>query len=323
MKTNLTVLALTLCIFTQAQIGGNQLYQNSNSSNQQIYAGISNQISPKVISSENSTIFEVNILNNVQADSYVITLGVNQESHSVESCNSQINERISRFIKSLKKFEIREKDIYIDFIAQTKVYGYQSKSEGNNVNIQQKDEGFEIKKNIIFKLNDILLFNQILEIASQSEIHNIINVEYYVSDQNIIYEKMLNEALKIADKRKKMLNFSQDNWESEPVYEISFNSVQPGNQYKNFEAFETSNISYSNYYNSNQVVVQQEHRKSKTFFFDGIEVSNFDKILNADTPVVGLQYVMKLKVVYQRKEKEKKQYHIITPDGEIKTLDLN
>ncbi len=299
------------------------MYQNQNSNNyNQNFGNIEISNLSKVKSNENSISFEVNILNNVQADSYVITLGVNQESHSVETCNTKINHRISSFKSEMKKLGIKESDIYTDFIAQTKIYGYQSSTEGNNINIHQKDEGFEIKKNVIFKLKDILLFDKILEIASKSEIHNIINVEYYVSNQDAVYDKMLKEALEIVGKRKRLFNLSKSKWESEPVYEISFSSIQPGNQYKNFQAFETSNISYSNYYNSNQVVVQQEQRKSKTFFFDGLETSGFDKIMNADTPVVGLQYVMNVKVIYKSKVNEKKQYHIITPNGDLKMLEL-
>ena len=324
MKTRLTVTTIVVCKLMCGQIGGNQLYQNQNSNNySQNFGNYQNPNLSKVKSNESSMAFEVSILNNVPADSYVVTLGVNQESHLVESCNSEINRRISSFKTAINKLGIKEKDVYVDFISQTKIYGYQPTSKGNNINIQQKDEGFEIKKNIIFKLSEIQLFDRILEIASKSEIHNIINVEYYVSNQDAVYEKMLKEALKIVEKRKSLLNISGFKWETEPVFEISFNPIQPGNQYKNFQAFETSNISYSNYYNSNQVVIQQEQRKSKTFFFDGIETSNFDKIMNADSPVVGLQYVMNVKVTYQSKEEDKKQYHIITPNGDLKALELN
>lgn len=321
MKTKLMILGLVFFQFSFGQEGGNQLYQNSKNYYQNNLPVLNQSIS-KVRTSDNQMVFEINVLNNVRADSYVVTLGVNQESHSVETCNSAINRRILAFKTEIKKLGIKENDIYVDFITQTKIYGYHTNSEGNNVKINQKDDGYEIKKNIIFRLNDMSLFEKILEIASKSDIHNIINVEYYVSNQDLIYEKMLKEALKISDKRKDLLEISVSKYE-EPVYEVSFNSIQPGNQYKNFQAFETSNISYSNYYKSNQVVVQQEQRKSKTFFFDGVDTSTFDKVMNADTPKICLQYVMNVKVIYKAKQKEKKHYHIITPNGDFKTLNLN
>lgn len=320
MKTRLMILGWLFFQFTFGQEGGNQLYQSNNYHQNNLPTN--NQSISKVRINENQMVFEVNVLNNVRADSFVVTLGVNQESHSVESCNSAINNRITTFKTEIKKWGIKEDDIYVDFITQTKIYGYQTGSEGNNVKINQKDEGFEIKKNVIIRLKDMSLFEKILESASKNEIHNVINVEYFASNQDLIYEEMLKEALKISDKRKDLLGISESKYE-EPVYEISFSSIQPGKQYKNFQAFETSNISYSNYYKSNQVVVQQEQRKSKTFFFDGVDTSTFDKIMNDDTPKISLQYVMNMKVIYKAKQKEKKQYHIVTPNGDLKTLNLD
>lgn len=325
MKTRLTIITVFLGIVAFGQIGGNQLYQNQNSEN--LYYQNSNsaqtQNFSKIRTDQNKMTFEVNVLNNVRADSYVVTLGVNQESHSVETCNAKINQRIASFITEIKKLGIKEKDIYVDFVTQTKIYGYQSNSEGTRININQKDDGFEIKKNVIFKIENILLFDKIVEIASKSEIHNIVNVEYYVLNQDLVYEAMLEEAMNMIEKRKNLLKTEKSKWELDPVYEISFSSVQPGSQYKKFQAFETSNISYSNYYNSDKVIVQQEQRKSNTFFFDGLPTANFDKIMNADTAIVGLQYVMNVRVTYEATEKEKKQFHIITPNGDLKLIDLN
>lgn len=323
MKTKLTVLALVFSQLIFAQIGGNQLYQIQNQNNSYQNPVLNaNQGNSKVRMNQDRMVFEVNILNNVKADSYVVTLGLNQESHSVETCNSAINQRVSTFKSEIKKLGIKENDIYVDFVSQTKIYGYQTSTQGGNVNIQQKDEGFEIKKNIIFKLNDILLFDRILEIASKSEIHNIINVEYYVANQDLAYENMLDEALKVTNNRKKLLKVSDSKWE-EPIYEISFNAIQPGNQYKKFQAFETSDISYSNYYNSNKVIVRQEQRKSNTFFYDGIDTSTFDKVMNADTAIVGLQYVMTVKVIYESKQKKNNFYYIVTPNGDLKSIRLD
>jgi len=72
-------------------------------------------------------------------------------------------------------------------------------------------------------------------------------------------------------------------------------------------------------------VVRHEMRKSNSFYFRGQSTEDFDKIINADTPVVGLQFVMNISISYSKKvnEKDKKQYHIITPNGELKSLLLN
>lgn len=289
-------------IVSFGQHGANQLYHNENS-NQNVYQTLTTSAN-KIRYSQESLTLEVNILNNVQADSYVVTLGVNQESKSVETCNVEINKRISEFTSAVRKLGLSDKDIYIDFISQTKIYDYTSNSENDKININQVNAGFEIKKNIIFRLENIKLFDKIIEIASKTEIHNIINVEYYVLNQDKIYESMLTEAKKVAENKSKFILQQDLTPGNQPVYEISFTTVQPGSQYKKFQAFETSDVSYSNYYNdTDKIIVQQEQRKSNTFYFDGLDTSGFDKIINADTPVVGLQFVMNVKVTYLAKYK--------------------
>lgn len=324
MKTKLTFLLSCLTFICLAQIGGNQLYGGNNSSNSQLHnLTINNAISPKIQMSKDALSFEVNILNNVRADVYVVTLGVNEENTSVEACNTQINQRIENFMKSISKIGIKKSDVYVDFISQTKIYDYVSDSEGERIDIQQVDVGFEIKKNIIFKLSRLELFDKILELASKEKIHNIINVEYYVENQNAIYEEMLKEAMKIQKERLKLLNLNESDWEMEPMISINFSSVQPGHQYKKFQAYESGTVSYSNYYNNNSVIVRKEERKSNSFYFDGLDSNSFDKILNASSPVVGLQFLMNLKITYVKKEKEKKNYYIVAPNGELKALELN
>ena len=325
MKLSLSTIMCGLWGMAFCQIGGNQLYGNhsNNYSNSNVQINQSNL--PKLSMTEHELVLDLNILNHVQADFYMVTLGVNEENLSVEKCNSQINIRINQFLDSLSKIGIKKSDVYVDFISQTKIYDYVSESEGENINVQQVDVGFEIKKNIVFKLSKIELFDKIIELASQQNIHNIINVEYYAEDQNKVYDQMLEEALKLKTQRLKFLNLKDSDWNLEPIYTISFYSIQPGHQYKKFQAYESGTVSYSNYYNNNSVIVRKEERKSNTFYFDGLDSNNFDKIMNASSPVIGLQYIMNVKVTYKKKEKEKSNqiYHVITPTGELKTLELN
>lgn len=329
MKPAIIILSTLFCTYCMGQIGGNQLYGNQKGNNN--YYGIreeGRQSQNKVMADKNSMNFHVNILNNVQATSFTITLGLNQEAKTVEACNTEINRRISRFKNEVKSLNSKESDLYVDFISQTKIYDYQSKVDENEkvINVDQKETGFEIKKNIILKVKDITKFDRLLEIASKYTIHNIVKVDYHCSELDAIYSAMLKEALAIAEKRKSLLSYKQSDWEETPVISIDFHHVQPGEQYQKYQAYESSDMSYVNdHYRSNTVILRQEQRKSTSFYFSGINHSAFDKIMNADTPVVGLQCVMKVTVSYPKKEPDstKKQYHVITPDGQLKILHLD
>ena len=110
MKTTFIFFSLVHCFVSTGQIGGNQLYGNHNgnyNTNQQYNDGRHN----KVTVDKTSMSFHVNILNTVKSTSFTITLGLNQEAVSVETCNAEINKRITRFKQELKALNIKEDDI--------------------------------------------------------------------------------------------------------------------------------------------------------------------------------------------------------------------
>ncbi|MCZ4318418.1 SIMPL domain-containing protein [Aequorivita viscosa] len=324
MKTKITAICILLVQMGFAQISGNQIYGNTNNQYQNVGLQLSNN-PKKVLLTNESMQFNVNLLKNVKATSFVITLGLNEEGSTVKICNSKINQRISGFKNAIKSLGIHEQDMYVDFITQTKVYGYVTEKNQNQTKINQVEGGFEIKKNIILKVDDILIFDRLVEIASEYDIHNIIKVTYHSSEIDAIYNELLENAMKIVANRKKLLPHKNSDWETNPILNIEFHNIQPAVQYKKFQAFETSDISYlNNYYRSNEVVLKEELRKSNSFYYNSLPTDNFDKITNADTPVVGLQFVMQVSVTYKKKAQEepKKEIYIITPNGELKLVDL-
>lgn len=331
MKLKITAASLLFFGMVYSQHGANQLYENQNSYNYK-NVGIVQQNAGKVVYNSEGVTYKINILNNVAPDSYVVTLGLNEESLSVKDCNAKINKRLDGFKNALKKMGIKEDEIFIDFISQTKIYDYKSTSTSNQVNVSQVDKGFEIKKNIIIKLKEISFFDKVIDLASEHEIYNIIKVDYKKSDTEKIYNEMLVQANELLKSRSKIYDtFGKRDFEDEPQLSINFYSIQPGKQYKNYTAFESSDVSYYNdYYNSNKVLVRQEQRKSKTFYYDGIDPDSFDIVMNSESPIVSIQYVMEFSITYKTKKKEEKKdkeenkkiYHIITPNGDVKTLDL-
>jgi len=70
------------------------------------------------------------------------------------------------------------------------------------------------------------------------------------------------------------------------------------NQYQEYSAFESSEISS---YNSNNHIKKLE-RKSKTFYYEGVDYSIFDKVLNQENPEIGIQYILNLIVTYDVKK---------------------
>ena len=157
---------------------------------------------------------------------------------------------------------------------------------------------------MILRFSSRVSFDDLVEKASDFEIHNIIKVDYVNLNADKIYEQMFEEAHKLLQIRKnQMSKHIEEGSEDEPTIQISFVALSPTSQYKNFQAFETSELSYSNNsHYSDKHVIRQEERKSKTFYYDGLNPQGYDKIINANTPLVGMQYVMEITMTYRKKQ---------------------
>ncbi len=329
MKNTVAFALLFATIFGHAQLSGNQIYrskrQNENYTQNYFASG-----EPKSSGSGNQSVYRINILNNVAADSYRVTFGLNQEGVSPKECNEKINKRISGFKKEISKIGVSDNDVYVDFISQTKIYDYVSNVSETVVSATQKEVGFEMKKNVILRFTNLASFDDLVSAASEFGIHNIVKIDYIKSDTKKIYDEMFAEATKILETRRKLDNsISNSEFLPEPQITVNFQAIQPGEQYAEYTAAESGQVTFDNdYYRSRTSFVKQETRKSRTFYFDSQNMDFFDKILNAESPIVNLQYVMRIEVTYTRKpkqaekviEKDPKIYYVVTPNGEVRPL---
>ncbi len=301
MRTVFLSICLVSIFKTQAQ-GSNELYGNTNRYHHSSY--VSNGDYQRVVQSKSEALYRIKILNNVKTDAYIVTFGLNQEAPSVKECNAKINQRIQGFKTAAKKLGVKEEGIFVDFITQNKIYDYESETQGSQIKVNQVDAGYEIKKNIILRFSNQISFDDLVEKASDFDIYNIIKVDYVNLDADKIYAQMFEEAQKLVAVRKnQMRNHIDEGAEDTPAIQVHFAAISPTSQYKNFAAFESSELntsSNSRYYDKQ--IIRKEERKSKTFYYDGLNPQGYDKIMNADSPVVGMQYVMEITMTYRKKQ---------------------
>lgn len=293
MKILLLIFIFQQCLVnvTQAQHSGNMVYRNS----PDYYDIFSNKGIRKFSSTENNLDMYVSILLNQKPDKYVITLGVNQEATTPKLCLSKINERISKLTTQLKLMGVSKDNIFIDFISQVKIYDFE-KDEKNAHVYQQLEKGFEIKKNVIIQVNKNDQIEEVIAQASESEIYDIVKVECLNNDMEAIYAKLLNEAKQIIEKKQvdyiqkfspKILGL--------PTAEDKFYYSFPKDQYKQYEASESGQLDRDDY---NSYYLRKIARKNKTAYYDGLNYSGFDKVINNADPEPCIQYVLMLNVRY-------------------------
>jgi uncharacterized protein YggE len=293
MKKQLLFLACLLLSYSlSAQMSGNQIYANHHNNNYRpnIPSQGTNQFNNGSLS------IQVNLMLEKTATTYRLTVGANQEEKSVEACDKKINTRINKLTKRLQEIGIQNKGIYVDFISQTKIYDY-------SVNQQQStqiENGFEIKKNIIIQFDELDLVDQIISACADSEIYDIIKLDYIDLDREKAYAQLYEEALKLAKERKDFLmkHHSGTATGRFKISTTSFSANYPKNLYKTYQAFESSQLNiYQKRYGNNYI--NKEARKNKTFYYDGIDFSQFDKVILLKSPTVGIQYVMSMTVVFE------------------------
>ena len=304
-RTALLFFLFTLLQFSnhlKAQIGGNQIYKERNNSNRDFDLG---KIPEEYdhLAGDSTLVINVKVLMNKTADRYKLTLGLNEEAPTPKIAIENINKRIAGFTKRLASMGIKSNDIFVDFISQTKIYDYQI-NKNENTAIQTMN-GFEIRKNIIITIDHHSLIEKLISEASDFEIHDIIKVDYLDMDIEKTRELLLKEAYSAFErKEKKYFQLSDRKIIGKPILSVDFTYVFPKNQYQAYTAFETSEVTYR--YDASYI--RKEQRKAKTFYYDGIDYTGFDKIINADDPEVGIQYVIILKVRYDL-EKNKGKDH--------------
>ncbi|MGB4846921.1 MAG: SIMPL domain-containing protein [Saprospiraceae bacterium] len=244
--------------------------------------------------SDSTFIIEASVLQNVIADGYVATFGLSEEAPTLKACNELIDKRIKEFTNELFKMGVAKTDIYVDMTSQNKVYDYKITGELAEEYLQ----GFELKKNIIVKFNHIIDLDQMVIIAANDEIYDLVKVDYIVTDLNAIHAQLFNAAVEIIN-QKKALYITATNAHLSPTSEIygdQFYSFYPDQLYASYQAYESGNVSGSGY---NNTYATKEIRKSATYYYDKINYSGFDKVINPYVMEPAVEFVLTLQVKYK------------------------
>jgi uncharacterized protein YggE len=237
---------------------------------------------------------EANVLMNVKADEYLAVFGVMQEGETVAECIEKMDALIQEFSEALAQLGVAEDDLFVDFVAQNKIYGF----EVMNDIAREKLVGFELKKNVLIRYEDKSLLDQFVVAAARSQIFDLVKVDYVVRDPARIRDRLLEEAARIIKQKSaryeqllgiKLLPPAQVYAERPAIY-------YPGELYDSYTAFESEAIGASY---ARQKYTTQTARKSRTFFYNGLDADGFDEVLNPVVTEPVVQCTLYLKVKYE------------------------
>lgn len=244
--------------------------------------------------SATSMFVEANVLMNVKADEYVAVFGILQEGATVAECNQKMNATVSEFSGELKQLGISSDDVFVDFAAQNKIYGFQV----TGVIAKERLVGFELKKNVAVHYKDKLLLDKLVIAASKSKIFDLIKVDYVVRDAAAVQGRLMDDAAQVI-KQKAAMYEKRLGIKLQPpvqVYAEKPSIYFPTELYDSYAASESEEMSSDS---DRQKYTIQGARKSRTFFFNGLNADGFDHVTNPVVIEPVVQFTLYLKVKYE------------------------
>lgn len=271
-------------------------------------------------------VFSVKGLANLKADSYVAIFSLTQVGNTTEEVNKLIDERIDKALAKIKGQE--GVDTYVDMLTFVPVYEYEvEKKIFSKKTYNEIPAGFEIKKNIHVKYEDPELLNMIISEFANAEIYDLVKVDYFSKDTETIKKEMMAKAKKIVEEKIKNYEtiISIDLDSMQRYVSDGYRMVYPVEMYKSYQAYTNSSLNLRKDGNVNQAA------KATTLYYQPVVDKEFDFVINPMIlePVIQIMYEVKINVYIvkptktQVVNKTQKEYILVTPNGDLKTLPLH
>lgn len=302
-----------------AQVSGNVNYLKASTYTPPSQVDLSNPTSPQIYIS-------VKGLANVKADAYVAVFSLTQVGDSAEDVNELMEQRIT----AIKK-EIGVKpgvEMYVDMLSFVPVYELtDEKKVFSKKTHNEIPAGFEMKKNLHLKYTNPNQLNDFITIMSRHEVYDLIKVDYFSNAlENIKKELMQKAKLRIDEKTKNMESLTGVSFSPDQKFVLDeYKVVMPVDMYQSFQAYSSSYLTVKKSATVNRVA------KPTTLYYQPIAAEDFDFVINPVVLEPVIQVMYEVRIVVNRSypvvktepiQKPEKEYVIISPTGDLKTLSL-
>lgn len=308
-----------------AQVMGNyaeqqQTYQNITPSAQ--YRAV-----PKAARfiADNQLEISINTLSNQKASAYTAIFSVNQAGKTADETNTLLNNRLNGFLSELKSLDIPPSDIYVDMVNFLPKYEYDvSKKLFSRKTYTEIPKGFELQKNVHIRYTDPSLLERIVTAAARQEIYDIVKVDYFVNDSEKIYSELRDKTFQYLQKienQYKTLGIRLDS-----AYVVTAENAwvaYPINRYESYQAFSTQRLEFE----ENSKVNTADKVTSR--FYNAVPANDYDIVINPEILEPAVQFSYNLVVRFTLPERvpaqklvQKKEFVLVTPTGEVKTLKI-
>jgi hypothetical protein len=241
-----------------------------------------------------------------------------QIANTPEEVYKLMDSRISAAEEKLGTLSSEEKlKVHSDMISFIALYAFEKETK-----IFSRDSyieipaGFELKKNLHIEYQDPEQLREISLILSQSEIFDLVRVDYFSKDLEKVKTQLMDRALlKLGEKKakiEKLLNLKLDtlNQNMTDAYRV----VYPVERYQSYQKYSAS----SQYSAKTGPTVGQ----SNTVYYQPIIDKEFDFVVNplVVEPVIQVLYEIIVKVDEASFGRRQREQLMLTPQGQLLPL---
>lgn len=282
-------------------------------------------------SNANSMTIEVSGIYNIKADGYIVIFATTQAGNTAEETDQLMNDQIN-LIKNEMKTKNISADIFVDMVSFVPLYEYElDKKRFNKRSYKEVPKGFEMRKNLHIRYKNPNELEKIITICAKAEVYDLVKVNHYSEKIEEFKDEMRTKAIAILNKKIKfnneVVNINLN--EKKRTMGEGFQIFYPNEQFSSYQAYSSNSL---NFQQGNKVSTAQ---KSTTYYHNPVVPKSHDFIINADKLEPSMQMLYTISVTYdlrpEPKEKTptantspatKKEYVLITADGQIKTLPI-
>jgi len=321
------VLLLFVTVQASAQVMGN--YGTQQQSYQNIQYNAQYRALPKAaaILENNQLEITINALSNQKASSYTVIFNLIQTGKTADETNTLFNARLDGFLNELKNLGIPADAIYVDMVNFLPKYEYDvSKKLFSKKTYTEIPKGFELQKNVHIRYATPALLDKIVSAAAHQEIYDIIKVDYFVKEPQNVYADLREVSFQYLNKIKNQ--YKAIGIQLDSAYLVTAENAwvaYPINRYERYQAFSSERIDTDD---KNNIIVNNVDKPSARFY-NAVPANDYDIVINPEILEPAVQFSYNLVVRYTLRERKlpvktemKKEFILVTPNGEVKSLKI-
>ena len=277
---------------------------------------------------ENVMVLNVNALSNNKAKEYVAVFNVTQAGATAEETDRLLNEKVNSFITGANALSLSRENIYVDMVSFLPRYEYvASKKVFSKKTYTEVPKGFILQKNIHVRFVNPEMLDKLITIAAKNEIYEVVKVDYTVDNPDKVYQELRNKAMDYLNQE--IEAYRKIGLRLDTAYKVATENtwaIYPANRYTSYQAFSSVSM------DAVRGAQIMEAEKTTTSFYNAIPADAYDIVLNPTILEPEVQYSYSLRVKFTMKERvvpvttktqSQKEFILVTPTGEVKTLKID